>query len=142
MEDSLVLGETTPEVEESEAVSSSLSPSVPEFGPVWPLPPPSHHRSAALKPLLFPEPAKEDRSYLLRRSRDLPLPCVLCEQSFGDGVKEGCERVGEGGVWEGARDQLLRHLVEDHAIVIHQVAHIASLRRSVLSIAILHRPIL
>ena len=104
-----------------------------EFGPVWPLPPPPHQRSAALKPLLFPEPAKEDCAHLLRRSHDLPLPCVLCDECFGEGVREG-----EVGVWEGVRDELLKHLVEKHSIVIHQVAHIASLRRSVLLICTAH----
>ena len=126
-------GEKTPEVvkvkeKESEATASALNPAAPEFGPVWPLPPPTHQRSAALKPLLFPEPpTKEDRSHLLHRSRDLPLPCVLCEQSFGACVKEG----EGGGGWDGARDQLLRHLLEAHSIIVHEVSHIASLRRSV-----------
>lgn len=137
----LQVEETRQEVErkkemQSEAAASSLDPAAPEFGPVWPLPSPPHQRSAALRPLLFPEPAKEDRSYLLYRSCDLPLPCVLCDKCYGDGVREG------EGVWERARDQLLHHLLEDHQIVIHQVDHIASLRRSVPTTPILGRPIL
>ena len=135
----LGIGEAVPEggrgVREDECEAASSSPSAAEFAPVWPLPPAPHRRSAALKPLLFPEPDKEDRTYLLRRSRDLPLPCVLCERCFGEGVRgeEGC-------VWEGARDALLHHLLADHSLIIHQVDSIASLRRS--AIVILSSPIL
>ena len=112
------------EEKRSEAAASPLDATAGEFTPVWPLPPAPHLRSAALKPLLFPEPDKQDRSHLLWRSRDLPLPCVLCEGVFGE---------GEGGGWEGARDKLLRHLLQDHCIVVHQVDHIASLRRSAIA---------
>ena len=112
--------------EKSEATGSLLDPTMEEFTPVWPLPPAPHLRSAALKPLLFPEPTKEDKSHLLRRSRDLPLPCVLCDRCFG----EGGEEEEEEGRWERVRDALLRHFLEDHCIVIHQVENIASLRRS------------
>ena len=120
--------------ETAESLPDSVDPTDPaaacEFGPIWPL---QHQRSAALKPLLFPEPAKKDRAHLLRRSHDLPLPCVLCDECFGEDVTKG-----EVGVWEGARDELLRHLIEEHAIVIHQVAHIASLRRSVVLFCTAH----
>ena len=141
MAERLQVEETREKVEQTKGIQSEAASSTqdPEFGPVWPLPSPPHQRSAILKPLLFPEPAKEDRSYLLYRSRDLPLPCVLCEKCYGDGVREG-ER--EEGVWEAARDQLLRHLLDNHQIVIHQVDHIASLRRSVFTITILDWPIL
>ena len=108
------------------ATGSLLDPTASEFTPVWPLPPAPHLRSAALKPLLFPEPAQDDRSHLLKRSRDIPLPCVLCERCFGE---EGSEGVEEGGRWEREKDALLCHLLEDHCIVVHQVEHIASLRR-------------
>ena len=97
---------------------------VSEFAPVWPLPPAPHLRSAALQPLLFPEPVEEP-SHLLWRSRDLPLPCVLCERDFGE-CGEGVE--GDGG-WKEARDVLLQHLLNHHFIVIHQVDRIATLRR-------------
>lgn len=106
------------------AVTKALNPAAPEFGPVWPLSRPMAQRnSAALRPLVFTDPAPEpqDRSVYLHRSRDLPLPCVMCEQCFGT-------TVGEGG-WESARDQLLQHLLEAHKIVVHQVSLIASLRR-------------
>ena len=133
----------TKEKQSSAAAGSHLDPTVPEFVPVWPLPPPApQRRCASLQPLLFPEPDKKDRTHLLRRSRDLPLPCVLCERCFGEEVREG-----GGGEWERARDDLLRHLLADHSLVIHQVSHIASLRRSVIlilcsPILTLHSPIL
>lgn len=115
-----------------------LNPAAPEFGPVWPISRPQRS-GAALRPLLFSEsvPDPQDRSVYLHRSRDLPLPCVVCEQSFGAAVKEEASESGreersesgrEGG-WESARDQLLQHLLEAHKIVIHQVSLIASLRR-------------
>lgn len=126
------------DVKEKEVINSKLDPDAPEFKPVWPLSPPSHLRSAALKPLLFPEPGKEDSTYLIRRSRDLPLPCVLCERCFDVDVVS--ESVCEDSVWERVRDELLRHLLVDHFIVIHQVDRIVSLSRSV--IIILHCPVL
>ena len=115
--------------EECEATGPLLDPTAREFTPVWPLPPAPHLRSAALKPLLFPEPHREDRSHLLRRSRDLPLPCVLCDRCFGESGSEG-EEEEEGGRWERGRDALLCHFLDDHCIVVHQVEYIASLRRS------------
>ncbi|CAI8058403.1 Zinc finger protein 277 [Geodia barretti] len=113
--------------EECEATGPLLDPTAREFTPVWPLPPAPHLRSAALKPLLFPEPHGEDRSHLLRRSRDLPLPCVLCDRCFGESGSEG-EEEEEGGRWERGRDALLCHFLDDHCIVVHQVEYIASLR--------------
>ena len=50
----------------------------------------------------------------------------MCERCFGE---SGDELKSE--KWEGVRDQLLQHLLSEHSIVIHQVDHIASLRRLV-----------
>ena len=130
--------------------SKSLDPSAPEFAPVWPL----RHlakRTTGLQPLMFNEDPRQETAApgnrlhgsrdLLYRSDDLPLPCVACDWCFGAEVRDGEgdglrgeEKDGGshdlvGGDWVWSRDQLLRHLLQEHHIVIHQLEHIAGLRR-------------
>ena len=71
-------------------------------------------RDAILQPLTFPEASKQDLSHFLESSSDVPIPCLLCEQTFDGGIK--------------ARDVWLRHLLTTHKVVIHRTEDICSLK--------------
>lgn len=70
-------------------------------------------KDTLLQPLLFPEEPKQDLSCFLGPAKDSPLPCVVCDASFSDGR---------------AKDELLRHLLTVHKIVVNKVTEIASMK--------------
>jgi len=71
-------------------------------------------RDAILQPLIFPEAPKQDLSHFLESSNDVPIPCLLCEQTFDSGTK--------------ARDAWLHHLLTTHKVVVHRVEDICSVK--------------
>lgn len=73
-------------------------------------------RDAILQPLTFPEAMKQDLSYFLDPSKDVPVPCMLCEQAFD--YRTGATAQG---AW-------LHHLLTVHKVVVHRVEDICSLK--------------
>lgn len=73
-------------------------------------------RDAILQPLTFPEALKQDLSYFLDPSKDVPVPCMLCEQTFD--YHTGAT----------AQDAWLHHLLTVHKVVVHRVEDICSLK--------------
>ena len=61
----------------------------------------------ALQPLFLPE-TKRDLSCFYDESKDLPIPCLVCEETFT------------------GSNQYLQHLLTYHKIVIHNTSDIAS----------------
>ena len=71
-----------------------------------------------LAPLYFPEEIsilKEDQYCLIDRLKDIPLPCLVCEETLNNP--------------ESAREDFLKHLLEEHRIVIHNANVISSMKR-------------
>ena len=130
-----------------------FDPRVPEEQHVWPTvlkaPP------AILQPLSFPETPKEDLSLFTDPSKDQPIYCLICDQTFSSrdcdseerksdrpvGValekeevesREREERVREKEESKALslqpKDEWLRHMLLDHKIVVHQVSEICSLK--------------
>ena len=74
-----------------------------------------------LKPLFFPENEVEGREAdycLLGGLHDVPITCLTCERRFNAPST--------------AKDEFLKHLLEEHKIVIHKVHQVCSLSRSVM----------
>ena len=74
-----------------------------------------------LKPLFFPENEVEGREAdycLLGGLHDVPIMCLMCERQFNAPST--------------AKDEFLKHLLEEHKIVIHKVHQVCSFSRSVM----------
>jgi hypothetical protein len=66
-----------------------------------------------LRPLMLQE-VDRDMTCFHDKDRDLPIPCMVCEESFN----------GTDG--EQVRQEYLRHLLASHNIVIHNASHVVS----------------
>ena len=71
-------------------------------------------RDSILKPLSFPDP-KNDASCFYDKEKDVPIPCLVCEASFGP--EETSDK---------ARELFKQHLFKEHNIVIHNTETIIS----------------
>ena len=75
-------------------------------------------RDAILEPLAFPEESLaslgRNSSCFLDPSKAIPIPCMVCDVSFGG---------------EKAQEEILRHLLVEHKVVVHRVSDICCLKR-------------
>lgn len=76
---------------------------------------PSSSGATILQPLSFPESIggddKSNADCFLDAKKDVPIPCLLCEQYFSGGK---------------AREEFLRHMLCSHKFVIHGTHDISS----------------
>ena len=71
-------------------------------------------RDSILKPLSFPDPQR-DVSCFYDKEKDVPIPCLVCQTSFGP--EDSSDK---------PRELFKQHLFREHKIVIHNTEGIIS----------------
>ena len=137
---------------ERQPQASCYSPLQPNNEPLDYLPllgPKTKARDVVLEPLRFPDAPKLDLSCFLDPKKDLPILCMVCDETFGvvsrlgnDGdstqlsvsVERETKDEGEKEIKKSnlsPKDEWLRHLLLKHNLVVHNVCDICSLKRYV-----------
>ena len=124
-----------------------------EDKPVWPS---TSRKPSIPQPLTFPETPKKDLSLFTDPSKDQPIHCFICDQTFPSSrdceardvlplettetesksnvdvtmqaTVTGSEERSKVKLSLQPKDEWLRHLLLEHKIVIHQVSDICSLK--------------
>ncbi len=91
------------------SVSATVEPA--QGGRTFPL---RTNEPAILRPLTFPGPAGKDFSCFIWPSKDIPIPCLLCDVNFAG---------------ECARTDVTHHLLTAHNIVVNKTSDICCFKR-------------